>query len=229
MPVGLGAWIGRRAIEHEQPPDDAAGPSSTRRLEPITSVLQIDTEMGLPTVVVVVEEAEQKPLGSTDNPAELEGDQAQRLSQRASWVSRLLSRVAARSSSTTTRSSSQSRWTQRSLARSGGWEPFPEEKGGGGGGRLERAEVDFYHDYDDLPAVPRLARTRTRSRPRTMSSSPPDHAREEAAGSSRLSAPPAITRFRSFDRLSAGTFGAVIVRGRSPGSNTSRQSGNGKE
>lgn len=204
MAVGLGAWIGRRADDEEQPP--ATSPHNHDG--PDTSA-QADTDMVLPTVILEAE----KPLGSTENPAELDGDETQRLSQRASWVSRLLSRVAR--SSIGTRSSSQSRWTQRSLARSGGWEPFPEEaKGGGGGGEREGEEGFFDHD---ALAVPRLAHVA--ARPRTMSSSSRDEAAHEGPPAGpRLSAPAAITRFRSFDRLSTGTFGAVVVRGRSPGS-----------
>lgn len=199
MPVGLGAWVGRPAGGgggEERLPDP--GPAHRGPTTPVRMDAEVDAERGLPTVAAEAE----KPLGSADSPAELEGDEAQRLSQRASWVSRLLSRVAR--SSTGTRSSSQSRWTQRSLARSGGWEPFPEEKGG---------TEDFEHQ---VLAMPRLAHPR----PRTMPSSSPDGLRE-AAG--RLSPPPAITRFRSFDRLSEGTFGRVIIRGRSPGSRSNRK------
>lgn len=189
--VGLGAWVGTRAGDeedqmHARSRDDGSISSAHR-----------NTHMSIPTVVI----HDSGPSGSSEDPAELDAEETQVYPQRGSWVSRILSRVAL--SSVGTRSSSQSRWTQRSLARSAGWEPFPEEKEEGEESGLE------------VLAVPKRA---VHSRPRTASSSYPDETHELPAG---LTFPRLVVRSRSFDRLSTGTFGNVIVRDRSP---SSRQS-----
>lgn len=148
-----------------------------------------------------------RTLGSKDNPAELEADQSQHLSEQASWISRMLSRVA-RSSSASTRSSSRSRWTQRSLATSGDWETFIQEKTG----RPSREPW--------ISTAPEAVH----SRPASCLGD--DGRSVEKAGP--IIGPP---KLRSFDRLSQGTFGKVIVRGRSPAPtqrNVSRSSSNGR-
>lgn len=176
--VGLGAWIGRRPSDIEETratrptPDDRAGPA------------ELDGEIDSPIEIP----ASEKPLGSPENPAELEVyHNTRRSSLRESWVSRVLSRVAR--SSTSTRSSSRSRWTQRSLGVSGDWETFIQTKN------------EPTTNWPGLLSVPDTAY----SRPNTMASSASDGDRTLRQ----------LPKMRSFDRLSQGTFGNVIVRGRS--------------
>lgn len=235
--VGVGAWIGRPRRRAGDEEHGRSSPDGDPR--PGVSVERHDESStpapARPPSVAVVEKNKPPPLGTADNPAELDGgldQQRQRLSQRASWVSRMLSRVAR--SSTTTRSTSTSRWTQRSLARSGGWEVFMEEGSEGAEGEGEEKEkmkkkrekerksewLEFEGQHHQVLTVPQGGPAARSSRPATMFSSSDAGAagHQDAAGSrGRLSVPVAVpTRFRSFDRLSQGTFGMVKVRGRSP-------------
>lgn len=193
--VGLGVWIGRRPIHDE-------GRSRDRMPRPIqTQNNSIDRDHGVMSPVDILDF--EKSLGTRQNPAELEANEAQRLSQRlsqrASWVSRMLSKVAR--SSISTRSSSRSRWTQRSLAHTGDWEVIPVyEKTG-------RADEDVGR-WTILGT--------TDPRPTAMISCPGDDGKYDEKSfvslGAHLDLPPKV---RNFDRLSQGTFGRVIVRRRS--------------
>lgn len=197
VPVGLGAWIGRRpstSSDEEQP----QGLGSRRSISDRGTFVELDSETG-PTLVET--QRFEKPLGSKDNPAELEGSQDQRLSLRASWVSRMLSMVAR--SSTTTRSSSRSRWTQRSLAKSGDWETFLHGKTG----KREKRDT-----WSEPGRGPPMLPDATYSRPITMSSDFP-YDDDDIFNETRSSV--GVAKVRSFDRLSEGTFGRVLVRRRS--------------
>lgn len=201
--VGLGAWIGRGPISTEgHSRDRLPGRMQT------TEGIQLDDGLNSPNGILDFE----KSLGTRQNPAELEANEAhwpsQRLSQRASWVSRMLSRVA--HSSVSTRSSSRSRWTQRSLAHTGNWETVVQEKS---------SRTD--ENAGGLATI-----GMTDSRPITTSSYESDGGKYDgkAFGSfgAYLDLPPKV---RTFDRLSQGTFGRVIVRRRSfdspiPGGNS---------
>lgn len=163
-----------------------------------------DTEAGPPVLTL---EFEKQPLGSLENPAELEAEQHVTLSRRASWVSRMLSVMAG--SSSTTRSSSLSRWTQRSLAITEDWERFIHTR--------KRERADNFMDTGYL-AVPEA----TYSRPTTMSSSTSNGDKVLGRANSMLPIP----KVRSFDRLSQGTFGRVTVRAHSYQSSPSSNSKN---
>lgn len=194
VPVGLGAWIGTRI---------SGGESLERaRQDAVLRNSQSgwDTEVGPPVLRLEFE----KPLESLDNSAELEGDQELRLSRRASWISRMLSWVGR--SSMTTRSSSRSRWTQRSLTMSGDWERLIQEKS-------ERDDTEA--GFLTLPEA-------TYSRPTTMSSSM-SHGDKVLGRPSTMCALPKA-KVRDFDRLSQGTFGRVTVRAQSYHSSPSRNS-----
>lgn len=189
IPVGLGAWIGRRVSDEEHIGDTVSAPSQQ------VSPVEMDASVMAPVDMLEFE----KSLALGQGPAELE-DQTQRLSQRASWVSRMLSRVA--HSSISTRSSSRSRWTQRSLAHTDDWEVFVREKTGRADGDTEGV------------ATPGIAY----SRPTTTSSYWSDDGKPFWLFDTNLDLPPKV---RNFDRLSEGTFGRVVVRGRSVQSNPS--------
>lgn len=180
--VGLGAWIGRRSGTYERP----SGHRVRASLHSLDDVEIDRSPMGMPDF--------EKSLGTTQNPAELEATEMRRLSQRASWVSRMLSKVA--HSSISTRSSSRSRWTQRSVAHTGDWEVFVQEKPG----RVEE-------DEEELTTA-----EKAHNRPITTSSYDEDDDKTAGSFSTYLQLPPKV---RTFDRLSQGTFGRVIVRSRS--------------
>lgn len=196
VPVGLGVWVGTRSSEEYTRSPDPDPPPRGRR------IVSWDTETGPPVLTL---DFEKQPLGSLENPAELDSEDTA-LSRRASWMSRMLSIMAR--SSTTTRSSSLSRWTQRSLATSGDWERFIHPR---------RRERDDIIDSAFL-TVPEA----TYSRPTTMSSSTTNG--DKVLG--RMNSMLAIPKVRSFDRLSQGTFGKVTVRPHSYHSNPSSNSKN---
>lgn len=189
--VGLGAWVVRRLSDEERSEGTAPPPV------PPVNTAGADCVMTSSFTNVQSE----KPLGSKQNPAELEANQPQRLSQRASWVSRMLSRVG--HSSISTRSSSRSRWTQRSLTPSGDWEMFVRET----------------NDMADGDREGLITSAVTRSRPTTTSSYWNEEGKAFWLFDTHVDVPPKV---RSFDRLSEGTFGRVVVRGRSLGSSPSR-------
>lgn len=198
VPVGLGAWVGTRRSGEET---REAHVDATQSRGGGTAAW--DTETGPPVLTL---EFEKQPLGALEGPAELDGAQEVPLSRRASWVSRMLSVVAG--SSSTTRSSSLSRWTQRSLATSGEWERFMHPR--------KRERADFLTQPGFL-AVPEA----TYSRPATMSSSTTDGDKVLGRMHSMLLGVPKV---RSFDRLSDGTFGRVTVRAHSYHSKSSEDS-----
>lgn len=196
VPVGLGAWVGARrsgeyTIDHNL--DLRARGRDT---------VVWDTETGPPVLTL---EFEKQPLGTLENPAELDGEQGVLLSRRASWVSRMLSVMAG--SSTTTRSSSLSRWTQRSLATSGDWERFIHPR------KRERADLLINPGFLTVPET-------TYSRPATMSSSTTDG--DKVLG--RMNSMLVMPKVRSFDRLSDGTFGRMTMRAHSYHSKSSEDS-----
>lgn len=182
--VGLGAWIGRRSVTYQS--EGQSGHRVRASLHSLDDVEIDRSPIGMPDF--------EKSLGSTQNPAELEANEIKRLSQRASWVSRMLSKVA--HSSISTRSSSRSRWTQRSVAHTGDWEVFVQEKPG----RVEEDEEEL--------TMAELAH----NRPIATSSYDEDDDKTSGSFSTYLQLPPKV---RTFDRLSQGTFGRVIVKSRS--------------
>lgn len=184
VPVGVGAWIGQRP-RCDDDDDEEVWHGTGNPHSRLVKIAEVDRHSQL-------SEARQ-PLGSRENPAEMEGDleYVHGLTRQASWISRFLSRIP-RSSTTT---SSRSRWTQRSLSLSGDWETLLHEKDGGG------------------VAVPDVVY----SRPGTLSWSNSDE--DIFHGKKPSLREPA--KVRSFDRLSEGTFGRVLVRGKSPGASSS--------
>lgn len=180
--VGLGAWIGKRPANYEPHPGNRVRIS----IQTLDDVIIDRSPIGITDF--------EKSLGSRQNPAELEANEIQRLSQRASWVSRMLSKVA--HSSISTRSSSRSRWTQRSVAHTGDWEMFVQGKAG----RVEE-------DEEGLTKA-----GMAQSRPTAASSYVEDDDKAFGSFSTYLELP---AKVRTFDRLSQGTFGRVIVRSRS--------------
>lgn len=180
--VGLGAWIGKRPGNYEPHPGDRVRIS----IQTLDDVIIDRSPIGITDF--------EKSLGSRQHPAELEANEIRRLSQRASWVSRMLSKVA--HSSISTRSSSRSRWTQRSVAHTGDWEMFVQEKAG----RVEE-------DEEGLTKA-----GMAQSRLTAASSYDEDDDKAFGSFSTYLELP---AKVRTFDRLSQGTFGRVIVRSRS--------------
>lgn len=180
--VGLGAWIGKRPDNYDIHPGNRVRIS----IQTLDDVIIDRSPIGITEF--------EKSLGSRQNPAELEANEIQRLSQRASWVSRMLSKVA--HSSISTRSSSRSRWTQRSVAHTGDWEMFVQGKAG-----------TVEEDEDGLAKA-------AMAHPRSIAASSYEEDDDKALGSfsTYLELPPKV---RTFDRLSQGTFGRVIVRSRS--------------
>lgn len=194
--------LGDRARTAKPASDEEALGHTNLKTIPQVHVSELENSMVNPIHQLEID----KMFGSKENPAELEADQSQHLSARASWISRMLSWVAL-SSTASTRSSSRSRWTQRSLTNSGDWETFIQEK-------TERAS----HEPSVLTTFEAV---------RAQSAS---YINDDGRPVEKLGSLMELQKMRSFDRLSQGTFGKVIVRGRSPGStrgNATTPSSNG--
>ncbi|KAI0123584.1 hypothetical protein BJ170DRAFT_686850 [Xylariales sp. AK1849] len=157
LPVGIGVWLRRDRV-------DARGGTSPE-VAAATTILT-EPDLGLVGGIVIAEVDSESPVGSKENPAELDG-MGVAVASRLSWMSRLSrlwgsrSRRAAGESVTT---ASSARWTRSAASEitsssgrfSGDWETFAKEKWPSG---LTVPPVITQRALPDLPNMPTAQRS----------------------------------------------------------------------